>query len=528
MIWKEEAEAGEMHHQTSRRGLVGLAQTRTWPAAGRPPSSLCASGLPPLCRCTAGRTSAGRTAAPWLELAALWDTGSRGFGASWAPRLLSAPHRNAFGTLVRCGPTSSGTSCLKTTTKEKMMEQTEEELNAKSDQKWKNVDGCIPLYREGEADYVRWARLTIQQVSGTQVNVDAGMEAGNEAIESPFLHTLTWDRQTALKTLQRRLVLTFPNRRDVRLPSSQLWKIFAVMKPNRGCWGVFFKQTNCKHVTHNNRHTVTSWAAVQHIRNEWTLDGERPVRDRQIILNTYWEDLNKCTAASKSSNKRVFTWSSSPRRCCSRSATPPLLCILWNAPGSAAGQHTESQVTPRLHGKSTCFRGVGDGGGVSLTVWLLYYHPPRRSARPRHRAGSSWAKPLWSRYWSATKAGFRRHVGAQKLFSRLRSLRWRDSPQRDVYGSEAILLFAVGVMLVCRCWILKTHTNTHTHTLNFPPQWMNSLWFFCWCGQPPPADRLTLLWEDARTPSGTSFCEQMFVLVGQVWTKLACLKKEGR
>lgn len=35
------------------------------------------------------------------------------------------------------------------------------------------------------------ACLTIQQVSGTQVNVDAGVEARNEAIESPFLHTLT-------------------------------------------------------------------------------------------------------------------------------------------------------------------------------------------------------------------------------------------------------------------------------------------------------------------------------------------------
>lgn len=66
------------------------------------------------------------------------------------------------------------------------MEQMEEELNA-----YQNVDGCIPLYRVGEAYYVRWVRLTIQQVSGTQVNVDAGMEAGNEAIESPFLHTLT-------------------------------------------------------------------------------------------------------------------------------------------------------------------------------------------------------------------------------------------------------------------------------------------------------------------------------------------------
>lgn len=35
------------------------------------------------------------------------------------------------------------------------------------------------------------ACLTIQQVSGTQVNVDAGVEARNEAIESPYLHTLT-------------------------------------------------------------------------------------------------------------------------------------------------------------------------------------------------------------------------------------------------------------------------------------------------------------------------------------------------
>lgn len=35
------------------------------------------------------------------------------------------------------------------------------------------------------------ACLTIQQVSGTQVNVDAGMEARDEAVESPFLHALT-------------------------------------------------------------------------------------------------------------------------------------------------------------------------------------------------------------------------------------------------------------------------------------------------------------------------------------------------
>lgn len=41
------------------------------------------------------------------------------------------------------------------------------------------------------------ACLTIQQVSGTQVNVDAGVEARNEAIESPFLHTLTWETDSS-------------------------------------------------------------------------------------------------------------------------------------------------------------------------------------------------------------------------------------------------------------------------------------------------------------------------------------------
>ncbi len=33
--------------------------------------------------------------------------------------------------------------------------------------------------------------LTIQQVSGAQVYVDAGMEAGDEAVESSLLYTLT-------------------------------------------------------------------------------------------------------------------------------------------------------------------------------------------------------------------------------------------------------------------------------------------------------------------------------------------------
>ena len=49
----------------------------------------------------------------------------------------------------------------------------------------------------------------------------------------------------------------------------------------------------------------------------------------------------------------VFTWSSSPHRCCSRSARPLVLCSLWSAPGWAAGRRTGSPVTARLGNSNT-------------------------------------------------------------------------------------------------------------------------------------------------------------------------------
>lgn len=75
-----------------------------------------------------------------------------------------------------------------------------------------------------------WACLTIQQVSGAQVDVDAGMEARDEAVESSFLHTLTWNGRTDRGTAVRRLR---SYSRDVCIPSSQLWKILAVREPSR-------------------------------------------------------------------------------------------------------------------------------------------------------------------------------------------------------------------------------------------------------------------------------------------------------
>lgn len=51
-----------------------------------------------------------------------------------------------------------------------------------------------------------WACLTIQQVSGAQVDVDAGVEARDEAVESSFLHTLTLDGRTDRGTAVRRLL----------------------------------------------------------------------------------------------------------------------------------------------------------------------------------------------------------------------------------------------------------------------------------------------------------------------------------
>lgn len=38
--------------------------------------------------------------------------------------------------------------------------------------------------------------LTIQEVSGTQVYVNAGVEAWDEPVEGSFLHTLTWGTET--------------------------------------------------------------------------------------------------------------------------------------------------------------------------------------------------------------------------------------------------------------------------------------------------------------------------------------------
>lgn len=44
----------------------------------------------------------------------------------------------------------------------------------------------------------------------------------------------------------------------------------------------------------------------------------------------------------------LFTWSSSPHICCSRSARLLVLYSRWNAPGSAGDRHTVIQVSPHL------------------------------------------------------------------------------------------------------------------------------------------------------------------------------------
>lgn len=187
----------------------------TWPAAGCAAAAPCVSGPPPVGPCTAGRTAAGRTAELWPAPAALSGTGSRGCAASLAPRRPSAPNQNAVWTPTRCDPTSSETSCL-----EGLTEREDSRGYCKS---------FVPrkswfLKRVGRIN--GWMTcLTIQQVSGAEVYVDAGVEAWDEPVEGPLLHTLTWERHNQRELTGRRAQTPHcVDRPQVRaiLPSSQL------------------------------------------------------------------------------------------------------------------------------------------------------------------------------------------------------------------------------------------------------------------------------------------------------------------
>lgn len=78
----------------------------------------------------------------------------------------------------------------------------------------------------------------------------------------------------------------------------------------------------------------------------------------------------------------LFTWSSSPHICCSRSARLLVLYSRWNAPGSAGDRHTVIQVSPHLRKeKKKKINDAACGAYWSCSPMCTNYQAPQIKSR---------------------------------------------------------------------------------------------------------------------------------------------------
>lgn len=123
--------------------------------------------------------------------------------------------------------------------------------------------------------------LTFEEVSGTQVDVDAGVKARDEAVESPFLHTLTCRRHRDKTTVPTRrqtfCKVEYLGKTSTYLPASCGRPWLQAGKEWENCDDVnsLYEVENCGKMQRQGALTFTPWAAVQHTGVQRPLDGVR-------------------------------------------------------------------------------------------------------------------------------------------------------------------------------------------------------------------------------------------------------------
>ncbi len=142
----------------------------------------------------------------------------------------------------------------------------------------------------------------------------------------------------------------------------------------------------------------------------------------------------------------MFTWSSSPHRCCSRSARPLVLCSPWSAPGSGAGRHTGSPVTPRLGNSNT----------------LVSYKPLKKTyfvwSEPNKTKSKRW-RNMWSVWTSRVESVLSR---TEDLHISRRVWCYNDPPR---LGSKGRLVKVLRNLNTKECICVLSHYLKFIHSL---------------------------------------------------------------